>query len=326
MGWTKFLKFCLLTLPATVLLLGNPPSSALGYDEDQVKSLSAYTMGVIHDLNGDTEEAMKAYERSAKYRTSNAVRLRLAADYARLGKLDEAKVELEALLKEDPQNVQGRYLLALIYTTKKQYDKASIEYETILTSLSKADPQNIEVYGYLAQLYYSQKQYDKAIKQFETIVSLNPTDNADLVYLLGSLYLEVKNREKALELFSRTLKIDPEHDEALNSLAYLYAEDGINLEDALKMVQKALKADPTNGAYLDSLGWIYFKMGDDQKAIEALKKADSYMKDPVIYEHLGDVYFKMGDKENAKKYWDLSIKLLPDQQPVSQKLKSLDSI
>lgn len=324
---TKFFKFCLLGVFAGVFIFtGVVPATALDPDEGQVKSLSAYTMGVIHDLNGDTEEALKAYERSARYRPSNAVRLRLAADYARLGKLDDARKELEALLKEDPQNVQGRYLLALIYTTKKDYQQASREYETILTSLSKADPQNIEVYGYLAQLYYSQKQYDKAIKQFETIVSLNPTENADLVYLLGSLYIEVKNKEKALEYLNRALKIEPDHDEALNSLAYLYAEDGVRLEEALNMIQRALKADPANGAYLDTLGWVHFKMGENQKAIEALKKADSYLKDPIIYEHLGDVYFKLGDKVNARRYWDLSIQLQPDQQHVSQKLESLGSI
>lgn len=324
---TKIIQRGFLTIVVFFLALTVPHISwALESNEEQIKSLSAYTMGVIHDLNGDTEEAMKAYERSAQYKASNAVRLRLGADYARMGKLDEASRELEALLKEDPQNVQGRYLLALIYTTRKQYDRAAKEYETILTSLSNADPQNIEIYGYLAQLYYSQKQYDKAIKQFETIVSLNPTENADIIYLLGSLYLEIKNRDKALELFTRTLKINPDHDEALNSLAYLYAEDGVKLEEALNMMEKAVKIDPTNGAYLDTLGWIYFKKGNNEKAIEYLKKADSYIKDPIVYEHLGDVYFKMGMKDDARKYWDMSIKLEPNQQQVTQKLQSLGSI
>ena len=301
-------------------------ASAMNPQEEQTKSISAYAMGVIHDLNGDTENAISAYERSAKYKTSIAVRLRLGADYARLGKLDEAAKELESLLREDPQNVQGRYLLALIYTTKKEYDKAAKEYEKILTSLSKADPQNIEIYGFLAQLYYSQKKYDKAIQEFETVLSLNPTENADLVYLLGSLYLEVKNRDKALELFLRALKIDPNHDETLNSLGYLYAEDGTRLDEALKFVQRAVEISPTNGAYLDSLGWVYFKKGDYTKALEYLTRADSLLKDPVIYEHLGDLYFKMGEKDTAKKFWKLSIGLEPNQAHVTQKLQALDSL
>ncbi len=301
-------------------------SYAMSPQEDQVKSISSYAIGVIHDLNGDTDSAISAYEKSAQHKASTAAHLRLGADYARLGQLDKAAQELDILLKEDPENVQGRYLLALIFTTKKDYDRAAKEYEKILTSLSAADPQNIEIYGYLAQLYYSQKNYDKAIKEFEKVVALNPTENADIIYLLGSLYLEVKNRDKALELFLRALKVDPQHDETLNSLGYLYAEDGVKLDEALDMINRAVAISPSNGAYLDSLGFVYFRKGDYVKAVEYLLKADSLLKDPVIYEHLGDVYLKMGEKENAKKFWKLSLKLLPGQDAVIEKLKSLGSL
>lgn len=301
-------------------------SLAMGPQEEQVKSIATYAIGVIHDLQGETDSAIAAYEKSAKFKSSSATRLRLGADYARLGQLDKAAAELNVLLKEDPDNVQGRYLLALIFTTKKEYDLAAKEYEKILTSLSAADPQNIEIYGYLAQLYYSQKNYDKAIIEFEKVVELNPTENADIIYLLGSLYLEVKKKDRALELFERAIKIDPDHDETLNSLGYLYAENDSRLDEALEMVKRAVDKAPRNGAYLDSLGYIYYKKGDYAKAVEYLDQADSYLKDPVIYEHLGDVYFKMGEKQNAKKYWTLSLKLLPGQDQVIQKLKSLSSL
>lgn len=321
-------QFSLGVIAAVVFVFLCPPAvhAAMSPQEDQVKSISSYAIGVIHDLNGDTDSAVTAYEKSAQHKSSAAAHLRLGADYARLGQLDKAAQELDLLLKEDPENVQGRYLLALIFTTRKDYDRAAKEYEKILTSLSAADPQNIEIYGYLAQLYYSQKNYDKAITEFEKVVALNPTENADVIYLLGSLYLEVKNRDKALELFLRALKVDPQHDETLNSLAYLYAEDGVKLDEALEMVKRAIEIAPNNGAYLDSLGFIYFKKGDYSKAVEYLNKADSLLKDPVIYEHLGDVYLKMGEKESAKKFWKLSLKLLPGQDSVIAKLKSLGSL
>lgn len=321
-------QFSLGVIAAFVFVFLCPQLSraAMSPQEDQVKSISSYAIGVIHDLNGDTDSAISAYEKSAQHKASTAAHLRLGADYARLGQLDKAAQELDLLLKQDPENVQGRYLLALIFTTKKDYDRAAKEYEKILTSLSAADPQNIEIYGYLAQLYYSQKNYDKAIKEFEKVVALNPTENADIIYLLGSLYLEVKNRDKALELFLRALKVDPQHDETLNSLGYLYAEEGVKLDEALDMVKRAVEIAPSNGAYLDSLGFVYFKKGDYAKAVEYLLKADSFLKDPVIYEHLGDVYLKMGEKENAKKFWKLSLKLLPGQDAVIEKLKSLGSL
>ncbi len=327
MNLGKINKLFLSTIASLWLLVLFPAiCSAVNSQAEQVESISSYAMGVIHDLNGDTDKAISAYEHSAKFKSSTAIRLRLAADYARLGQMDEAVKELNALLKDDPENVQGRYLLALIFTTQKDYTRASKEYEKILTSLVEADPQNIEIYGYLGQLYYSQKEYAKAISQFEKVLALNPTENADLVYLVGSLYLEVSNRAKALELFDRALKIEPNYDEALNSLGYLYAEDGTRLDEALVLVERAVKIAPKNGAYWDSLGWIYFKKGDSAKALEYLNKANDLLKDPVIYEHLGDVYFKMGDKDIAKKFWKLSLGLEPNQDPVVKKLKALDSL
>lgn len=290
--------------------------------EKKAKSLAHYTMGVVYDLQGRTEEAIATFEKVAKYDDNYAVHLRLGADYARLGRFSEAIDELHAVLEFDPDNVQARYLLALVYSTQKKFDKAATEYENILTSFSKAEPENIEIYGYLGQLYYSQKEYDKAISQFETILSLEP-DDVDTIFLLGSLYLETSKRKKAATLFKRVLKMDSEHEECLNSLGYMYAEDGIKLNEAQEMVEHALKIDPDNGAYLDSLGWIYYKEGQYTRALKYLKKAGSFEEDPLIYEHIGDVYYRLEHTENAKKYWTLSLELSPEKDHLLKKLNTL---
>ncbi|MCM8780784.1 MAG: hypothetical protein NC908_02535, partial [Candidatus Omnitrophica bacterium] len=90
------------------------------------------------------------------------------------------------------------------------------------------------------------------------------------------------------------------------------------------MIRKALEIEPNNGAYIDSLGWFYFKKGRYEEALRELKKAVSFLDDPVIYEHLGDTYFIMGDKENAKLNWQRSLNLDPQQIKVKEKLINLD--
>ena len=296
----------------------------VGEDADKkAKSLASYTMGVVYDLKGYTQEAIKEFEKSAEFDDNYAAHLRLGADYARLGMLPEAIEELELALKHDADNVQARYLLALIYSSQKKFDKAALEYEAILQSFSKAQPENKEIYGYLGQLYYSQKEYDKAISQLEIILSLDP-NNTDVIFLLGSLYLETEKRKDATRYFNRCTKVDPDHDGCLNSLGYIYAEDGINLDEAQELIERALKMDPDNGAYLDSLGWVYYQKGDYQKAISFLKQADRLLQDPVVYEHMGDVYRELKRLEDAKKYWRLSLELLPDQEHVLEKLKATE--
>lgn len=302
-------------------LSANP---AFALEDAKAQSLARYTMGVIHDFNGLTEDAIDQFKKSANYDDKNyAVHLRLGADYARLGKLSEAIKELKLALVQDPQNVQARYLLALIYSTQKDFDKAAAEYESILQSFSEAQPENLEIYGYLGQLYYSQKQYPKAIHQFETILSLDPK-NTDVMFLLGTLYLEEGQKSKAVDLFNKILGINPEHDGSLNSLGYVYAEDSVKLDEAQGLVERALKVDPNNGAYLDTLGWVYFKKGDYPNALKYLKEADNLLKDPVIYDHIGDVYYKLNEPDNAKKYWNFSLEMQPDQKSVKEKIHDLE--
>ena len=59
------------------------------------------------------------------------------------------------------------------------------------------------------------------------------------------------------------------------------------------------------------------------QALETLKKADALLKDPVIYDHLGDVCYKLNEVDNAVKYWELSLKLLPEQEEVIEKLNTV---
>lgn len=317
----KLLVFSLLSLN-----LYFSPCVSYAIDEDsesKAKSLAAYIMGVSFDLQGLTDVAIEEFEKAAEYYENYAVHLRIGAGYARLGKLSLAIKELELVLDSDPNNVQARYLLALIYSTQKEFDKAADQYESILTSFSNAEPDNVEIYSYLGQLYYSQKQYEKAIKQFEVIRKVYP-DNTDVLFLLGSLYLEIGNKEKAVELFKRVIIIDPDHDTSLNSLGYIYAEEGGDLDEAQEFIKRALEISPDNGAYLDSLGWVLYKKGKFKEALRYLLEADSMLKDPVIYEHLGDVYYKLNETDNARKYWNESLELLPEQDHILKKLEALE--
>lgn len=298
------------------------PVFAFDDDDVRAKSLAAYAMGVVYDLHGQTKEAITAFQDASQYQDSYAIRLRLGADYARLGRLSEAISNLQKALEFDPQNVQARYLLALIYSTQRDYDRAAKEYEGILTSFAEAQPENLEIYGYLAQLYYSQKQYDKAIQQFEAVLSIEPR-NIEIMFLLGALYLEIDADEKAIELFKRVLSLDPEHDSCLNSLGYIYAERGENLDEAQGLVERALVIDPGNGAYLDSLGWVYFKKEDYPTALKYLSEAAAVLKDPAIYEHLGDVHYRLNDFEKARHYWELSLDLQPDQKTILEKISTV---
>jgi tetratricopeptide (TPR) repeat protein len=314
-------------LALTLCVWPGRPSFADGRIERIAKSkaIAHYMMGVTYDLFELGPQAVEEYEKAALLDPNSATtRLRLGADYARLGRLDEAINHLVLVQVLDPQDLQSHYLLALIYSTQKKFDKAAVEYEKILKSLTKTNPQNTDIYFYLGQLYYSQHQYDKAIAQFEKILTIEPK-NVEMMYFLGSIYVEAGKNQTGIEVFQKAITIDPEHDGLLNSLAYVYAEQGDHLDDALDLVRRALKIDPDNAAYLDSLGWVYFKKGDYVEALKALMKAQEEAKDAVICEHIGDVYLALKQENEAKKYWRKSLDLDPTQKHILEKIGQLES-
>lgn len=309
--------------------LGHIPSTEAFAQEDRVstsKAIAHYAMGQVYDLLGLTNRAVFEYEKAVQFdESSYVIHLHLGLAYARLNMLKEAKQQLFIVNKQNSEELQSHYLLALIYSIEKDYDQAAQQYEYILQRFSKSDPQNVEVYGYLGQLYYSQKKYDQAIDQFEKMLTYDP-QNADIMYLLGSLYLEINQADRAADLLKESIHFDPEHDGSLNTLGYLYAEKNIHLDEAVNLINRALKINPNNGAYLDSLGWVYYKKGMYEKALEIFQKADSLLKDPVIFDHIGDVYYKMNHVGEAIKYWEKSLEILPDQKEVIKKINEVKNI
>lgn len=323
------MRFSLFSRIIKIMVLGwfciafFPRDGVCEQDQDRkAKSLAAYIMGVVYDMQGKVDAAIQEYQKSSMYNDHYAAHLRVGTDYARTGRLEEAIAEFDKVLKVDKENVQARYLMALVYSSQQKYDKAADNYEVILKTYSQEQPDNVEIYGYLGQLYYAKREFDKAIAQYEKVLAFQP-NNVDVMYVLGSLYLEKQNRVKAKEKFSLCIDYKPDHDGCLNALGFMYAEDGVNLNEAKDYIERALAVDAKNAAYLDSLGWVYYRLGNDDKALEYLLQANALIKDPTIYDHLGDVYFRINKIDQAKKYWKLSLQALPHQPAVEKKLNSV---
>ncbi len=289
----------------------------------EARGLAQYILGVRSEVLDNLDESIAHYEQSVQSDPENyIVHLRLGSNYARANRFPEAIASLNRASELNSADVQAHYLLALIYSALKEYDKSAMEYEKILQTFAANNPQNVEIYGYLGQLYYLQKNIDKAIVQFQKILSFEPK-NADVIYMLGTLYEDKNDRAAAINYFKQAIAIDPEHDGCLNSLGYLYALEGSDLAEAQALVERAIKINPTSGAYFDSLGWIYYKQQKYDQALTYLLKANSLISDPVIYDHLGDVYLKLNQPENAKRYWLLSLELSPENQLVLDKINAL---
>jgi tetratricopeptide (TPR) repeat protein len=113
------------------------------------------------------------------------------------GKVQPASDKLEAFLKAQPRDPQGRFLKGLLLTEQKRVPEAI----QVFTGLTEDFPELPEPYNNLAVLYASQGNYDKAKSALELAIHTHPS-YATAHENLGDIYAQLASRayDRALQL------------------------------------------------------------------------------------------------------------------------------
>ncbi len=167
----------------------------------------------------------------------------LAELFAKTGRIRDAVLEAQDIIKRDPNNLEARKLLGRIY----------------LRSL-----------GDLQAGTQSQEILKRAIEQYEAIVRIEPKSVEDHL-LLGRLYRLNNELLKAENEFKTAVSLDPGSEEALTTLSYLYNEEG-DSKRAAEVLKGVPEGQRTTKLY-SALGYTYEQQKDYKKAVEAYKKA-----------------------------------------------------
>lgn len=218
---------------------------------DKAAAYYHYTLAHMYEeqvaMYGRSELANKAIE---EYRlaieadpTSEYLTAGLAELYAKTGRIRDAVLEAQDILKRDPNNLEAHKLLGRIY----------------LRSLGDG-PENSS----------SESVLKLAIEQEEAIIKIQP-DSLDDHLLLGRLYMANHELQKAEGEFKFAVKLEPESEEAVTTLAYLYTEEGDNAS-AVKALSSVPDAARSAKLY-SALGFTYEQQKDYKKAIDAYRKA-----------------------------------------------------
>jgi tetratricopeptide (TPR) repeat protein len=218
---------------------------------DKAAAYYHYTVAHMYEeqvaVYGRSELATKAIE---EYRAaidadpgSEYLTSALAELYAKTGRIRDAVLEAQDILKRDPNNLEAHKLLGRIY----------------LRSLG--DMQSGNNSGGVLKL---------AIEQYEQIIKIEP-DNVDDHLLLGRLYRLNNDLTKAETEFKIAVKLQPDSEEAVTTLAYLYNEEG----DATRAVQ-VLSSVPDAGRsakMYSALGYTYEQQKQYKEAINSYRHA-----------------------------------------------------
>lgn len=309
---------------------------------------------------GHREDAVACARRLLVLQPSDTQsREKLALALMSLDREDEALVELQAVVAENPASLLAYRSHGEILLRRGDFAGALEKFEKALL-LNDGDPRlylelvdlclkdgNVEravwwlaqartkfsrlpeLPFYEAQLLGQLKRWKEALNAFQMAAELaeqyQPSFlSADFHFQRGIAAERAGEHEKAAAYLQACLALDDGYAPALNYLGYMWAERGENLAQAEEFIRRALVAEPGNPAYLDSLGWVLHQQGRYHEALEPLQQASRLQEpaDPVIEEHLGDTLDKLGRRQEAIKAWERAAALAGASPGLPAKLKA----
>jgi tetratricopeptide (TPR) repeat protein len=253
--------------------------------------LALLSLADLYESLKKPELAIKIYDRvppSSPLHRNAAIQM--AANLDSLDRADEAQKHLEALIKQNPDDLEAIMALGNVLRGHKKFAECANVYSKGVSAIQKPEKANWVVYYFRGICYERSKQWAKA--------------EADLM--------------KALELF-------PDQPHVLNYLGYSWIDQGIKLDEGMEMIKKAVQQRPDDGYIVDSLGWAYYRLGNYEEATKQLERAiELKPEDPTINDHLGDAYWRVGRVLEARFQWAHARDLKPDAEElpkIEEKLK-----
>ncbi len=208
-----------------------------------------------------------------------------AKDYA------GARKELDAMIAEDPSDLDAQLRMALIHGEQKEYPQA-IER---LTEILKVRPAEVKVRDYLGYIYEESKDTQKALEIYTFNVQLEPTFFEGHLHL-GVLYYRLKKFPEATEHLGRAIALNPKQPEShiVQGLAYLQQEQ---YDKSAEVFQEGIRHNPKNADLHFNLGTAYDKLNRFEDVVQAMETAirlDPHHADALNY--LGYSYADRGIK------------------------------
>src|SRR5580704_11619587 len=329
-----------------------PPATTPAKQPDKAAAYYHFMMAHMYEemvsMYGRSDYATKAID---EYREaiendpgSDYLNAGLAELYAKTGRIRDAVLEAQDILKRDGNNLEARRLLGRIYlrslgdmqagTQSQEVLKLAIDqYEQIV----KLDPKSVEDHLLLGRLYRLNNELLKSENEFKAAVKIQPDSeeavttlaylyneegdsnralevlntvpekarSAKLYSALGYTYEQQKDYKQAVEAYRKSTELDHDNLDAVRGLAQNLMNDG-QTDAALEQYKAIVDADPSDAQTYMRIAEIDRRNGKFDQAMEALKKASSVVPDSL------EVQYNMAVIDEAQGKYDDAIQVLND--------------
>ncbi len=268
----------------------------------------------------------------------------LAELYVKTGRIRDAVLECQDIIKRDPKNLEAHKLLGRIYlrslgdmpggSGSDNVLKLAIEqYQEIV----KLEPENVDDHLLLGRLYRLNNDLQKAEAELKTAIKLDPsseeavttlamlyTDEGDTAHALqvlasvpdaarsaklysalGAAYEQRKDYKSAVDAYRHAVVLDRDNLDAIRGLAENLFNDG-QMDAALEQYKVIVDSNPEDAQSYVRMSEIYRRQSKYDLALETLKKADTLVPDSA------EVSYNMAAVYQAQGRYDDAVKLLQD--------------
>ncbi len=298
--------------------------SMYGRSDYANKAVEEYRLAIENDPNSDYLNAA------------------LAELYAKTGRIRDAVLEAQDILKRDGNNIEAHRLLGRIYLRSLGDMQAGTQSQEVLKlaieqyeQLVKLDPQSVEDHLLLGRLYRLNNELLKSENEFKTAVKIQPDSEeavTTLAYLyneegdsahalqvlnaipesartaklysaLGYTYEQQKQYREAIDAYRRSTDLDRDNLDSVRGLAQNLMNDG-QTEAALDQYKIIADSDPSDAQTYMRIAEINRRNGKFDQAMEALKKANSVVPDSL------EVQYNIAVIDEAQGKYDDAITIL----------------
>ena len=228
-----------------------------------------YNLGLALRATGDLEGAQQSFQQSIA-KNWNLVPPRVAMIEIRLrnGQFSDALAQAEEALKLSPEHRQVRLVRAMSLTALEKYDEAGVELERLL----QENPGDAEVEYQLTQLQTKQGKYDEAEKTLAARYEAGAEDPR-IITGLADVYNMAQNKsEKARSLLASELEERPDSVTIRRRAAEAALELG-DTAFALDQYRYLADQYPSSAQTQADLAKVYIRTGQFREALDCAERA-----------------------------------------------------
>jgi len=244
---------------------------------------------------GDFQGAEAHYSQVLSVEPNNYTALvNVATIYLSKGEWQRAERSLKWASLTNGANPEIFYKLGFSLQQQGKLDEAIVAYQKVL----KQQENYSAAYSQLGMIYHQQGKFEEAIAAFRKCIALEP-NSADGYYNLGYTLQSSDQFEESIPYYLQALKLQPQHSSAQMNLAIAFRKHG-KLPEALNSFQTALTLQPNDASLHYNYALTLYEAGQIKEAVSAYQKAISLKPDyPEAYFDLINIYLKEHSSEHA---------------------------